>query len=75
MSTQSTQAKLISVAELAELTGYSPKTIYNRLNKNAANPWPIKPKRFGPRGRLLFDLDEVEQYLADQKDITRQDAL
>lgn len=62
------RTKLISIAELAELTGYSPKTIYNRLNKNSTNPWPIQPKRFGKNGRILFDMREVEQYLAAQSD-------
>jgi excisionase family DNA binding protein len=53
--------RLLSVEELAEYLGISPRTIYNQLGRKAKKRFPIKPKRIG---RLVkFDLNEVDRYI------------
>lgn len=49
----------ITIKELAELLGISPRSIYNQLS---AGKFPITPKRVG---RLIrFDVRDVEAYIA-----------
>jgi excisionase family DNA binding protein len=53
--------RLLSVEELAQYLGISPRTIYNQLGRKAKKRFPIKPKRIG---RLVkFDLNEVDRYI------------
>ena len=53
--------RLLSVEELAEYLGISPRTIYNRLGLKGKKRFPIRPKRIG---RLVkFDLKDVEKYI------------
>lgn len=50
--------RLLSVKETAERLGISPKTIYNRLSRNA---FPITPKRF--LGRVCFLEADLDAFL------------
>ena len=53
--------KLLSVEELAECLGLSPRTIYNRLSRGSKNPFFIRPKRMGKS--IRFDLRDIEAYV------------
>lgn len=53
--------RLLSIEEVATLLNVSPRTIRNRLLKNAKNPFPVKPKRIGKR--VLFDSRMVDHYI------------
>jgi len=53
--------RLLSVDETAEYLGISPRTIYNKVCKNAKQPFPIKPKRFG--GLIKFDIRDLDAYI------------
>ena len=56
--------QLLTIRETAELLRISPRTIYNGTQRNAKNPFPVKPKRIG---RLLrFDRRELEDYIEKQ---------
>jgi excisionase family DNA binding protein len=55
------QRRLLSVKELSEMLGISPRTIYNRTHRSAKKPFPIKFKRFGKL--IKFDVKDVEEYL------------
>ena len=51
--------KYITVQDAVEVTGRSKFTIYQQYLK-----WKWKPFRYGPQ--ILFDLEKVEQWVADQ---------
>lgn len=54
--------RLLTVEDIADLLGISPKTIYNAVGRKAKRPFPIKPKKVG---RLVrFDPRDVERYLS-----------
>ncbi len=57
--------RLLTVEETAHYLGLSPRTIYNRNVKNAVNPFPVKPKRWGKR--VLFDIRDLDKW-ADSLD-------
>ncbi len=52
--------RLLSVKDAAAYLGLSPRTIYNRNVKDAINPFPIKPKRWGKR--VLFDIRDLDRW-------------
>ncbi len=60
------EPRLISIDEAARILGISPKTIRNRLGPKAANPFPIKPNRFGRR--VLFDVRKVYAFIDEMPD-------
>lgn len=49
---------LLTIDELAQVLGASPKTIRNQLS---AGTFPIKPRRIG--GRVFFRRRDVEEYV------------
>lgn len=51
----------LSVEEVAEYLGMSPKTVYNKIGPNAKDPFPIPSKKFGKFVR--FDLRAVDEYM------------
>ena len=50
-----------TLAETAEILGYRPKIVYNRLSRNASRPFPLKPIR--NHGRLQFLKSDVHAYI------------
>lgn len=58
---QSNNCAYYTLAETAEILGYKPKTIYNRLSRNALRPFPLKPIR--NHGRLQFLKSDVHDYV------------
>lgn len=52
--------RLLSVELAAEYLSLSPRTIYNRNVKNAVNPFPVKPKKWGKR--VLFDIRDLDRW-------------
>lgn len=59
------EKRLIKVDELATMFGLSAKSLRNKLAKNAARPFPIRPIRVG--GAIRFDMKDVEAFLELQK--------
>ena len=58
------ERRLLTIKETADFLRISPRTIYNGTQRNAKNPFPVKPKRIG---RLLrFDRRELEDYIEKQ---------
>ena len=53
--------RLLSVKELSELLGISPRTIYNGVHRRAKKPFPIKPKRIGRS--IKFDVRDVDRFI------------
>ena len=58
---QSNNCAYYTLAETAEILGYKPKTVYNRLSRNASRPFPLKPIR--NHGRLQFLKSDVHAYV------------
>jgi excisionase family DNA binding protein len=53
--------RLLSVGEVAQILGISPRSIYNQIHRRTKRPFPIKCKRVG---RLVkFDIRDVESYI------------
>ena len=55
------KTRLLSVEELSQLLGISPRTIYNGVHRRAKKPFPIKPKRIGRS--IKFDVRDVERFI------------
>jgi excisionase family DNA binding protein len=55
------QPRLFSIGEAAKYLSISPKTIRNRLCRDAKNPFPVKPKKIGKR--VLFDRKDLDAYI------------
>lgn len=53
--------RLLTITEAAAFLGISPRTIYNRIQRKAEHPFPVKPKRIGRAVR--FDLRDLEAYI------------
>ncbi len=51
----------MTITETAAFLGISPRTIYNRIQRKAEHPFPVKPKRIGRAVR--FDLRDLEAYV------------
>ena len=47
---------LLSVNEAGQVFGVKPQTIYNRIAKNAKNPFPIEVIRMGGPKFRLYDI-------------------
>jgi hypothetical protein len=58
---QSNNCAYYTLAETAEILGYKPKTVYNRLSRNSSRPFPLKPIR--NHGRLQFLKSDVHDYV------------
>ena len=58
---QGVKRRLLSVEELAEYLGISPRTIYNGVARKSKKRFPIKPKRIGKL--VKFDRREVDRYI------------
>lgn len=53
--------RLLSVEEVAQYLGLSPRTIYNGVAPKSKNPFPVKPKRIGKLVR--FDIKDLDRYI------------
>jgi excisionase family DNA binding protein len=54
--------RMMSVEEVANVLGISPKTIYNQVGRRSKRPFPVRAKRIG---RLVkFDRQDVERYIS-----------
>lgn len=51
----------MSVEEVADYIGLSPRTIYNQIGPKAKKRFPLKPKRIGKLVR--FDRRELDAYI------------
>ena len=58
---QSDNCAYYTLAETAEILGYKPKTIHNRLSRNSSRPFPIRPIR--NHGRIQFLKSDVHNYI------------
>jgi len=54
-------ARWLNIADLAHYLRISKRTIYNRIGKNAKNPFPVRPRRSG--GMILFDRKEIDAWV------------
>ena len=59
-----TEKRWMTVEEVAEYIGFSPRTIYNRTGPRAKNPFPVRPRRLGKAVR--FDKREIDRYFETQ---------
>ncbi len=53
--------RLLSVDQLADYLGISPRTIYNGISRKTKKPFPIKCKRL--MSKPMFDVKEVNAYI------------
>ena len=53
--------RLLSVQEAAFYLNLSDRTVYNRICRNAKNPFPFKVKRLGRLRK--FDIRNLEEYV------------
>jgi predicted DNA-binding transcriptional regulator AlpA len=53
--------KLMTAQELADFLGLQVQTIYNRTQRHARDPFPIKWIKVGRR--LMFHPDEVQKFI------------
>jgi hypothetical protein len=52
---------MMDVKTAAAYLCIAPKTLYNRIARNAACPFPVKPKRYG--NKPLFDKEDLDKWL------------
>ncbi len=53
--------RLLSVEEVAQYLGLSPRTIYNQIAPKSKRPFPIKAKRIGKL--VKFDVRDLDNYI------------
>jgi predicted DNA-binding transcriptional regulator AlpA len=58
---QSNTCAYYTLTETAEICGIKPKTLYNRLSRNASRPFPLKPIK--THGRLQFLKSDVHAHV------------
>lgn len=52
--------RMLSTREAAAYLGLAPRTLWNGSGRKAANPFPIKPKRWGKK--LLWDIRDLDKF-------------
>jgi len=57
--------RLLTVSEVANYLGISPRSIYNQTGRRAQNKFPIKSIRVGKC--IRFDIRDIRKYLDDLK--------
>lgn len=54
-------SKLISAQEAADALGIALRTLYNRTQRKAERPFPIRPIRVGRK--LLFKTEDIQKFI------------
>jgi predicted DNA-binding transcriptional regulator AlpA len=57
--------RLLPIKEAAEYLGIARQSLYNRLARNAKDPFPVRPVRIF--GKPLFDMRDLDRYIDQQK--------
>ena len=57
--------RLLTIAETAGYLGIARQSLYNRLARNAKDPFPVRPVRIF--GKPLFDMRDLDRYIDQQK--------
>lgn len=59
------ERRLLPVPASAAYIGIATQTLYNRIGKKSANPFPVKPIRIG--NKPLFDIRDLDAFIEGQK--------
>ena len=57
--------RLLTIAETAGYLGIARQSLYNRIGRNAKDPFPVRPVRIF--GKPLFDMRDLDRYIEEQK--------